>query len=722
MKLLVDGHNLIGQMPDISLADPDDEVQLVARLRAYAARTGHQVTVIFDGGAPGYPAAGLTGGRVTVRFAPPGRPADALIVRRIRQIRDRSGWLVVTSDRAILTAATQHRVRTKASEAFVTELQAAPPQSPAPDPRQVPPARPRWRPGCASLPAGSRVGAQIRLPLPQGGCVRLLMVQLASNFGRPMLAVLVGCALVFDFLNGFHDSSNIVATVIASRAMSPRVALLTTAVAHLIGPFLFGVAVAKTIGEGLVDPAHVTMPVVIATLLAAIAWNLVTWWLGIPSSSSHALVGGIMGAVIVSEGINAIESAGLIKVGVALFASPVIGLVGGYLLMHLTLFLARGARPGVNRFFKQAQILTSISLALSHGANDAQKTMGMITLGLVVEGAIPTFEVPPWVVLISAAAIALGTATGGWRLIKTLGARIYKIRPVHGFVSQITGASVILGAALLGGPVSTTQVMSSAIMGVGSAERLSKVRWQVGYEMMIAWVLDDPGLWPAGCRGLLSAIDSAGWIEMDWLKRFFKPRQSNFLKLLIQQGEHAISAAEALQAYLAKPSAKNVARARQVEKDADEIRRILIDELNQTFVTPIDREDIFALSRAIDDLIDYLYNTVEEMEVLGVEPDDSLVELSSLLLDAANEIHLAMQRLEDHPGVANEHAMRAKALENRVERVYRRNIAELFQGPESVEHVMDMLKHREVLRHLSNAADQGDQAADIITDIVVKQT
>ena len=209
---------------------------------------------------------------------------------------------------------------------------------------------------------------------------------------------------------------------------------------------------------------------------------------------------------------------------------------------------------------------------------------------------------------------------------------------------------------------------------------------------------------------------------MDWLKRFLKPRQNNFLTLLIQQGNHAVASVEALQEYLKKPSGKNVAAARQVEKDADEIRRILIDELSRTFVTPFDREDIFALSRAIDDFIDYIYTTVEEMEVLRVEPGEATREMASLLLDAANEISLALQRLQDHPGVATEHAMRAKALENRVERLYRRRIAALFQDAQDIEHVMDMLKRREVLRHLSNAADQGDRAADIITDIVVKQT
>lgn len=209
---------------------------------------------------------------------------------------------------------------------------------------------------------------------------------------------------------------------------------------------------------------------------------------------------------------------------------------------------------------------------------------------------------------------------------------------------------------------------------------------------------------------------------MDWLKRFLKPRQSRFLKLLAQQGEHAVASGEALQAYLKKPSAKNVGRSRQLEKDADEIRRILIDELNRTFVTPIDREDIFGLSRAIDDVIDYVYSTVDGMEVLGVQPDEALMEMSSLVRDMASELHLALQRLGDHPGVAYEHAMRAKALENRVEESYRQNIAALFQGAENVEHIMDMLKRREVLRHLSNAADQGDRAGDIIADIVVKQT
>jgi PiT family inorganic phosphate transporter len=324
----------------------------------------------------------------------------------------------------------------------------------------------------------------------------------------PALIILLITALLFDFLNGFHDSSNIVATPIASRALSPRKILWLAAAAEFAGPFIFGVAVAETIGTGLTDPQNVTMPVVIAAMAAAVVWNIATWWLGIPSSSSHALVGGVIGAIAVGEGIDAIQSSGLIKVSVALFLSPVLGILFGYLLMNLTLFLTRGATPRVNRFFKRAQLVTAVGLALSHGANDAQKTMGIITLGLLVDGTIDKFAVPTWVIAVSAGMIALGTATGGWRLIKTLGGRIYKIRPVHGFVSQTAGASIILGAALFGGPVSTTQVMSSSIMGAGTAERLSKVRWQVGSEMLIAWVLTIP------ISAILAAIF---YFPLNWL-------------------------------------------------------------------------------------------------------------------------------------------------------------------------------------------------------------
>lgn len=307
-----------------------------------------------------------------------------------------------------------------------------------------------------------------------------------------LFLLLFGLALLFDFLNGFHDSSNIVATVISSRAMHPRAALILAAIAHFSGPFLFGVAVATTVGAELLDMQQIELTLVIAALIAAVIWNLLTWYFGIPSSSSHALLGGMLGAGLVASGIGIVRVEGLVKILLALLLSPPIGLGVGFLIMRFTLWAVRRARPRVNQAFRRLQILTLLGLSLSHGTNDAQKTMGVITLGLVAAGLQEQFEVPIWVVAASAGAIALGTSFGGWRLIRTLGGRIYRVRPIHGFTSQITGAGVILGAALLGGPVSTTQVMSSSIVGVGAGERANKVRWNILGDMVVAWLLTIP--------------------------------------------------------------------------------------------------------------------------------------------------------------------------------------------------------------------------------------
>jgi inorganic phosphate transporter, PiT family len=315
-----------------------------------------------------------------------------------------------------------------------------------------------------------------------------------------IVIVFIVLALIFNFLNGFHDSSNIVATIIFSRALSPRVALWLVAVAEFCGPFIFGVAVAKTIGSGIVSPESVSIEVLLAAILSAILWNLFTWFFGIPSSSSHALIGGLIGAVGMGLGWKYIQLSGLSIVLIALFTSPLIGFVAGYLFTRSTYFLARNATMKINGWFKRAQILTGILLALSHGANDGQKAMGIIALGLVSTGYLAKFEIPNWVVILSASTIALGTATGGYRLIKTLGGKFYKIRPVNGFAAQLSSAAVILGAALLGGPVSTTQVVSSAILGVGSAERINKVRWGVAGNIVATWFLTIPA------NGLLAAL------------------------------------------------------------------------------------------------------------------------------------------------------------------------------------------------------------------------
>jgi PiT family inorganic phosphate transporter len=325
------------------------------------------------------------------------------------------------------------------------------------------------------------------------------------------LIILIALAIVFDFLNGVHDSSNIVATMISSRAIQPRVALGMTAVAEFSGPFIFGVAVANTIGAEIVASEFLNVGIIIAALISAILWNVMTWLLGIPSSSSHALIGGLIGAVTVGAGFQAIQMPGVTKVLISLFASPIIGLFAGMLVANIIFMLSWKATPKVNGLFKRLQIITSLGLALSHGTNDAQKTMGVITLGLLITGQITSFKVPFWVIVVCAAAIAIGTSVGGWQLIRTLGAKFYKIRPIHGFASQVTSAAVILTASLVGGPVSTTQVVSTAIMGVGAAERLSKVHWGVAGEILTAWIFTIPATAVLG--GLLYWLLSSNFLS-----------------------------------------------------------------------------------------------------------------------------------------------------------------------------------------------------------------
>ncbi len=280
--------------------------------------------------------------------------------------------------------------------------------------------------------------------------------------------------------------------MIASRAFSPRTALGMTAVANFLGPFIFGVAVAETIGNEVVDSQAISLLVILAALCSAILWNLFTWYLGFPSSSSHAMVGGLVGAVVVGAGWEAILLPGLLKVLLTLLISPLIGFIFGYLFLKILILLSWNATPKVNTVFKRSQIFTSITLALSHGTNDAQKTMGIITLTLVTAGVLEEFVVPQWVVFACASMIALGTAVGGWKLIRTLGGKFFRIKPIDGFASQLSSTAVILGASLVGGPVSTTQVVSSSIMGVGAAERMNKVRWGVGKDIAIAWIFTIP--------------------------------------------------------------------------------------------------------------------------------------------------------------------------------------------------------------------------------------
>ena len=307
------------------------------------------------------------------------------------------------------------------------------------------------------------------------------------------MVVLILLALFFSFMNGMHDSRNVVSTMISSRAFSPRVALGVTALAEFTGPFLFGSVVAQTIGRGVIVSTAVTQQVLLVALITAILWSLVTWFIKLPSSSSHALIGGLVGAASIRAGAQAVQVDGFFKILIALFVSPIIGFLVGFLVFRIILVLCRNASPRINGFFKQAQLVTGLALGLSHGSNDGQKSMGIITLALVTGGYLGTFTIPTWVIVLCALALALGTAVGGWRLTHTVGGVLfYKIRPVDGFTSQLASALVILGASLVGGPVSATQIMNTAIMGAGAAERANKVRWGLAQEIIIAWILTIP--------------------------------------------------------------------------------------------------------------------------------------------------------------------------------------------------------------------------------------
>jgi len=307
-----------------------------------------------------------------------------------------------------------------------------------------------------------------------------------------LLALLLAAAAIHDFVNGFHDGANIVSTVIASRAMSARASLLLAAAATFVGPFVLGVAVARTMGGEIVAPESVTLAVALAALLSASAWDAATWYFGIPVSASHSLVGGLLGAVIAAGSFDAIRLPGVLKVAAALFLSPLAGFVAALAVMHATRWALRSATPKASIALARAQVATAGALALTNGANDAQKTVGITALGLLTLGFTSTFTVPWWAIALSAASLSLGTLLGGERLIRTLGARFYPIRPIHGFASQLASGGVILAASLAGGPVSSTQVVSMAIVGAGAAERPSKVRWGALGDIGVAWLLTVP--------------------------------------------------------------------------------------------------------------------------------------------------------------------------------------------------------------------------------------
>jgi PiT family inorganic phosphate transporter len=313
---------------------------------------------------------------------------------------------------------------------------------------------------------------------------------------------LVGVALVFDFLNGFHDSANAISTIVSTRVLSPRYAVLWAAFFDFAAVFFIGVPVAKTIGTGIIDPAIVNNYIILAALGGAIIWNLITWWFGLPSSSSHALIGGLIGAGVMKGGTGTLVLSGITKTSLFIVVSPVLGLILGWILMVIVLNISRHSNVARSeKIFRKLQLVSAAVYSMGHGTNDAQKTMGIIAIILFSKGLLgPTFYVPFWVVITCYTVIALGIMSGGWRIVKTMGTKITKLRPMGGFCAETAAAISIIGASLAGIPVSTTHTITGAIVGVGATRRLTAVRWGVAGSIVWAWVLTIP------MAALISAI------------------------------------------------------------------------------------------------------------------------------------------------------------------------------------------------------------------------
>jgi inorganic phosphate transporter, PiT family len=313
--------------------------------------------------------------------------------------------------------------------------------------------------------------------------------------------IIIALALIFDFFNGFHDAANTIATIVVTRTLKPLPAVILAGIANFSGYFFFGIAVATTIGKGIINIQYVTITVIFAALIGAIFWNILTWFLGLPISSSHALIGGLVGSAIASAGLKTLLLPGLLKVFLFIFIAPLIGMVGAIIFSIVIIWLFRKSdRTKTNSLFKTLQLVASVVSSMGHGTNDAQKTMGVIALTLFSAGIISSFRIDQWVILSCLAAISLGTFFGGWRIVKTMGTSVAKIRPMEGFCASTSSAFVLLGTSHYGIPVSTTHVIAGSIMGVGSVERAKCVRWVTARSIIWAWILTIP------CAAIVAAL------------------------------------------------------------------------------------------------------------------------------------------------------------------------------------------------------------------------
>jgi PiT family inorganic phosphate transporter len=305
--------------------------------------------------------------------------------------------------------------------------------------------------------------------------------------------IVIAVALIFDFLNGFHDAANAIATIVVTRALTPLQAVGLAAISNFIGAFIFGVSIAQTIGKGIIDANCITVPLILAALVGAVIWNIITWIWGLPTSSSHALIGGLIGSALAAAGWKSVIFGGVIKIFLFIFIAPLLGMLGAMIFTTIIIWLFRRAQPAIaNGLFRRLQLVSATFYSLGHGTNDAQKTMGIIAMTLYSAHLVNSFHVSLWIILSCHAAIALGTAFGGWRIVRTMGTRITKIRSMEGFCAESASALVLLGTAHFGIPVSTTHVISGGILGVGSVENVGKVRWGTARKIIWAWILTIP--------------------------------------------------------------------------------------------------------------------------------------------------------------------------------------------------------------------------------------
>ena len=339
-----------------------------------------------------------------------------------------------------------------------------------------------------------------------------------------MLYVLIALSLLYSFLNGYRDSSSILAGVIASRALRPRLALYLVSVAALAAPFFFGSAVAQSVASGLVHTSVISLTTIVIAMAAAVTWSFFCWWMGIPSSSTHALVGGLLGSALLLNGPKSIVTSGVIYVFLPLILAPVVGFLAGMLLMNLLLWAFSYATPRINGVFRDFQVITSVLLGMANSANDAQKSMGMIVLGLVLAQRLAAFEIPLWVTAACAASLALGASRGDWRQIRNLGGKMYQIRPLNALASQLTSSVLVLIASVFGMPVSTPHIITTSLMGSGAAERVNKVRWHVAGEMVTTWVITVPAAMAVSMLIVLAmaGLGRAGSSAAD-LMQMFRP-------------------------------------------------------------------------------------------------------------------------------------------------------------------------------------------------------